>query len=288
MQAVLWMTGTILSFCLMAVGVRELSADFTTLQILALRSIIGLLVISLMIVCRRRTTLFLSARKPFHLLRNLFHFAGQYGWFLGISLLPLAEVFALEFTVPIWTVIIAALFLGEKLALYKVVAVALGMAGVIVVLQPGSKLFDPAAFIVLGAAVCYAISHTCTKALSGTEDPLTILFYMCLVQWPIATVLAGLTTESYRMPETAECLWLLLVGLTALTAHFCITRAMQVAEAGIVVTLDFLRLPLIALIGVAWYSEAFHFSLIIGAGLMLLGNLLNSYYSTRRYKPTAS
>lgn len=284
MRVVLWMVGTLLSFCMMAVGVRELSGAINTFQTLFFRSLIGLLVITGVILWTGKLTHFSTRRATLHISRNIFHFGGQYGWFTGIGLLPLAEVFALEFTVPIWTLLFAALFLKEGLTLHKGVAILFGMAGVLVIVQPGSEIFDVTALIVIAAAICYAISHVSTKALSDTESPLAVLFYMCLVQLPIGLLFS---LASWRMPEPLQWFWLLVVGATALTAHYCITRAMQLSEAGIVVTLDFLRLPLIGVVGILFYNEAFDLALMLGAALMLVGNLINIYQQKQVYQTAA-
>ena len=282
-KSVTWMLGTLASFCLMAIGARELSGQMDTFLLLFFRSVIGLLIISLIIVARGELRLFKTQRFKLHSVRNLFHFGGQYGWFLGITLLPLAEVFAIEFTVPLWTAIIAALFLGERFTFKKLCSIVLGMTGVMLILQPGIELIDPASFIVLGAAICYAISHSSTKSLSSTENPLTILFMMCLLQLPISLLFS---LSYWALPEGQQWLWLSIIGVTALSAHFCMTKAMHYAEVSLVVTLDFLRLPIIAIVGVAFYSESFNLTLIAGAFIILLGNLINLY--SPRIKPNIS
>lgn len=279
-KSVTWMLGTLASFCLMAIGARELSGQMDTFLLLYFRSVIGLLIISLIIVARDELRLFKTQRFKLHSVRNLFHFGGQYGWFLGITLLPLAEVFAIEFTVPLWTAIIAALFLGERFTFKKLCSIVLGITGVMLILQPGIELIDPASFIVLGAAICYAISHSSTKSLSSTESPLTILFMMCLLQLPISLLFS---LPYWVLPERQQWLWLSIIGVTALSAHFCMTKAMQFSEVSLVVTMDFLRLPIIAMVGVAFYSESFNLTLIAGAFIILLGNLINLY--SPRIKP---
>jgi len=266
------MLGALLSFCLMAVGARELSGQIDTFQILFYRSAIGLIVISFIIASTRNQKLFFSRRIRLHSVRNIFHFAGQYGWFVGISLLPLAEVFALEFTVPLWTALIACIFLSEKLTVRKAISIILGILGVIVIVQPSIEIVDYASLIVLGSAVCYAISHVSTKSLSSTDSPLTILFLMCLVQLPISLSFSLL---NWQNPEGIQWVWITVIGITALSAHYCMAKAMQYAEVTAVVTMDFLRLPVIALIGVAFYSESLKITLILGALCMFLGNLLN-------------
>ena len=129
------MTGALVSFCLMAIGGRELAGGVNTFQILLTRSVIGLLVVSALILRSGRLERFRTQRAGLHLGRNLFHFAGQYGWFLGLGLLPLAQVFALEFTTPLWTLLIAAVLLKEALSVRKLVAIALGSLGVVVILN---------------------------------------------------------------------------------------------------------------------------------------------------------
>ena len=272
MYAVAWMTGTLFSFSLMAICARELSQEIATPQTLFFRSAIGLVCISIILLVSNERVKIQTNRLGLHTLRNIFHFAGQYGWFLGIALLPLAEVFALEFTVPIWTLIIAALVLGEKITARKVAAIMLGTLGVVVILQPGVAIIDTASFIVLASAICYAVSHTTTKSLSSSDSAMSILFYMCLVQLPIGVFLS---LSSWVWPAGLQWLWLLVIGLIALSAHYCMVKAMQYAEATTVVTLDFFRLPLIALVGVLLYSEQFEFSLLIGGLLMLIGNIVS-------------
>lgn len=280
MQATLWMMGTLLSFSLMAIGARELSSEMGTPQTLFFRSVIGLLVVSGFILLSKQTALFQTLHIKKHAFRNLFHFGGQYGWFVGIGLLPLANVFALEFTVPIWTLVIAVLALGERVTLHKVLAIALGLLGVLVILKPGLEIIDASALIVLASAFCYGVSHATTKSISQHDHAMTILFYMCLIQLPIGLLLA---LTHWVWPSGVQWLWLLLIGMTALSAHYCMVKAMHHADASTVVTLDFLRLPLIALVGIVLYAEPFELSLILGGLLMLMGNII-SLRGQRKYR----
>ena len=128
------------------------------------------------------------------------------------------------------------------------------------------------ALVVGGAAICYAVAHTSNKALTQTETALGLLFYMSLIQFPMGVVLS---LPYWVMPSGIAWLWLVTIGLCALAGHYTLNRAMQVAEVGFVMTVDFLRLPLIALVGVLLYLEPFKASLIIGGCLILAGNLLN-------------
>ena len=267
------MMGALVSFSTIAVCARELSGFVPIYHTLLVRSVIGLICISLIIVIKQRIDLFSTKKITLHSGRNIIHFAGQYTWFWGISLLPLAEVFALEFTVPIWTTIIAAIFLNEKVTARRIFSIILGLCGVLIIVKPGYAIVEAGAFIVLASALLFSVSHTSSKALARTENSLTILFYMCLVQLPIGL---ALSISDWTWPHVSYWPWLLLVSSSALSAHYCLTRAMQYADITTIVTLDFLRLPLIALVGVLFYQEQFELSLIIGGMIMLSANLVGA------------
>lgn len=278
-RAMVWMFVALLSLCAVAVGARELSGSLSVFQMLLGRSVVGLSLLLCIFTLTGRLHVVRTRRVGLHIFRHVFHFGGQYGWFLGLGLLPLAEVFALEFTVPAWTAVIAAVFLGEKMTMRKLAAIGMGVLGVLVILRPGLEIVQPAAVIVLLAAVCFAVAHSGTKALSVTERAETIVFYMCLVQLPLATLFT--LHKGWVAPQGVQWLWLAGIGCAALSAHYCMARAMQYAEVTTVVTIDYLRLPLIALVGVVLYGEPFELALLLGGGLMLIGNLLNMRQSRR-------
>ena len=272
MVTFLWMLGTLLSFCLMAVSVRELSGEIHTFQMLFFRSVIGLIVIGCLILYKEQLHLMKTQKIKLHLVRNSFHFLGQFGWFIGIALLPLAEVFALEFTAPLWTLIIASLVLNESLTTKKIIALVLALVGVFIIVKPGTELFNPVSLIVLAAAFSYAVSYVSTKALTSTEHVLTILFFMNVIQLPMSL---PFSIYYWVTPDWLQLGLLFVIGGTALSAHFCLTQAMGLSDASTVVMLDFLRLPLIILVGVVLYQEAFDMGLVLGAGLMMFANLMN-------------
>ncbi|HMQ32227.1 MAG TPA: DMT family transporter [Chloroflexaceae bacterium] len=276
--AAAWMAGALLSFMAMAVGGRELAGELSTFQILFFRSLVGLAVIGLLL-WRAGWRLARTARLGLHLVRNLAHFGGQFGWFLGLGYIPLAEVFAIEFTTPIWTAIWAALLLRERLTGPRLAAIALGVAGLLLILRPGLQSVHPAALAVLAGAVGYALSHTLTRRLALADAPLTILFFMTVIQLPLGLIPS---LPSWRWPAAELWPWLVVVGLTALSAHYCMARALALADATVVVPLDFLRLPLIAVVGALFYGEPLAPLVLAGAALMLLGNWVNLRAEGRR------
>ncbi len=276
LKAVAWMALTLFSFCFMAVAIRELSGQLSTFQILFFRSLIGLVVLSTLMIVTGNGVYFRSQRWLLHTFRNSLHFVGQYCWFIGIGLLPLAEVFALEFTVPLWTALIAAFVLGERLTIKKCVSIALGLLGVICIVGSDLGEVSNASLIVLFAAVIYSIVHVATKSLSTTDNTLTVIFFMCLMQLPIGLLFA---IPEWTQPNSLQWWWVVIIGITGLSAHFGMTKAMHYAEVSVVVTMDFLRLPLIIVVGVFLYAEPFVASVLIGSLFMLAGNLLNIYPS---------
>lgn len=269
-----WMVVALLSFALLAVSARQLLDTMGAFQILFLRSGVGLAMI-LAYALPRRPGFAHTARLRLHLLRNLFHYGGQVFWITALGLLPLAVVFAMEFTTPIWAAVMAVVFLGERLNRGRIVAIALGFAGILVILRPGSMPIAPEILVPLAAAVGFAVSVTATKGLTRSDPPVTILFYMLLIQLVLGAVPAGLT---WQPVAAGDLPWLVVVAVTGLTAHYGMTRALQQADATLVVPMDFLRLPLIAVVGLVFYGEALDPGVLIGAALIFSG----SYYSLGR------
>jgi len=270
-KAALWMTGTLASFALLGIAGRELADDFTTFQILAFRSVVGLFIM----VAVMQWFGWHHARTEnlkWHLARNVIHIVGQGGWFYGIAYITLAEVFAIEFTAPIWTALLAALFLGERLTSLRLIATGLGFAGILIILRPGVVEVSFAALVVLIGAFAFATAYTFTKYLTARDSTIAIPFYMTIIQTPIV-VLAALSDWG-AWPAWADAPWVLIVGVTGLSSHYCIAQALRHADASIVMPLDFLRLPLIAVVGFALYAEPFDPWVIGGAVVIFAGTYL--------------
>ena len=255
----------------MAIGGRELSAQLSTFQILFFRSVIGFLIVAFFLGCSNWRQI-LTKHLHIHVLRNISHFGGQFGWFYGIAFIPLAEVFALEFTVPVWTAVLATVLLREQITQARVAAIIFGVLGVFLILRPGLAVISPAALAVLGSAFCYALSHTLTRRLALVDTPLTILFYMTVIQLPLGFVTS---IFDWTTPSLAMLPWIIVVGVAALSGHYCMARALAIADAIVVVPMDFLRLPLIAAVGFLFYRESLDWFVLVGGVVMFTGNYLN-------------
>lgn len=276
-----WMTGTLLSFSVMAITVRSLSSSLSILEILVVRAAVSLLIVLAVMALRpelRHTVR--THRFGLHLLRNGVHFGSQYLWAWSLLLLPLATVFALEFTMPAWTILLAPFFLGERMTPSRVGAVILGIAGVLVILRPGMETFQPASLMVLAAAFGYAINIIATKKLTATDSTFAIVFWMNAMQLVFGATFAGVTFVGKIGWELAPAI--VAIGTAGLFAHYCMTNAFRAGDASVVIPLDFMRIPLIAVVGWWLYSEPLDIFVFAGAGLIISGILWNLRSETRR------
>lgn len=258
----------VLSFICLAVSVRQLIADYSAYQILGIRSLFGTLFLCILIFKQDRSW-FISLNPGKQIARNLVHFTGQYLWVIGIGLLPLAEVFALEFTAPAWAALLAWIFLGERLTFARKVALVCGFAGLIMILKPSSAILQSASMIVIISALFFAMSMILVKQLSRADNAATILFYFCLIQMPLGLIPASF---NWTPITSGSLIWFILVSICGLTAHLGITKAIQNADIMFIQPVDFLRVPLVALVGYIFYAEKIDIWLFIGALIIFCGN----------------
>ena len=280
-RVVLWMIGTLLSFSVMAISIRALSDTLSILEILTVRAALGLAILALAAALRPDLRHTVVRRKlGLHVLRNSIHFGSQYLWASSLLLLPLATVFALEFTMPVWTAVLAVIFLNERMTTSRIGAVVLGLAGVLVILRPGLEAFQPAALLVLAAAVGYAMQNIVTKKLTMTESTFAIVFWMNVIQLALGVAFAGVSFVSrldlHHLPALAG------IGCAGLFAHYCLSNAFRYGDASLVVPLDFMRIPLIAVVGWWLYNEPLDIFVFAGAGLIISGILWNLRDEARR------
>lgn len=274
-RVVLWMVGALLSFSVMAVSIRQLSrAGLSIFEILAIRSGVALLVLFVLLAVRPDLRLHARPRRMgLNLFRNTVHYASQFSWALSLTMLPLATVFALEFTMPAWTALLAIWFLHERMTPSRLGVVVLGLIGVLVILRPGIASFNPAAILVLLAAFGYAITMITTKKLTMTESTFGIVFWMAVIQFPLS--LLGSDPTVFLHFETRHILPALGVGTAGLTSHYCLSNAFRSGDATLVVPLDFMRIPLIAVVGWAFYGERLDIFVLLGALIIVSGVLWN-------------
>jgi drug/metabolite transporter (DMT)-like permease len=273
-RVVLWMSGALLAFSAMAVSVRVLAATLGVMEILALRAGLGLMVMAALAAVRADLRATINCRHlRLHLFRNTIHVGASYLWATSLLLIPLAMVFALEFTTPLWTLLLAAPVLGERLTASRIGAVVFGLLGVLVILRPGLATFQPGALLTLVAAFGLAITLIATKKLTRTDSTFAIVFWMMLIQLPLA--LMGSDPLFVTKLNQGQLPAVIGIGVSGLVSHYCLTNAFQAGDAGVVVPLDFMRIPLIAVIGWWLYGERLDVFVFLGAGLIITGVLWN-------------
>lgn len=271
LRAACWMLGAIASFSAMAVAARIVLGDLSAMQLMFYRNIlaVGVLLLCLPVIGMHR----LRVRQPLtHLVRHSVHFFAQYAWFVAIALIPLAQVFALEFTVPIWAVLFAALLVNEQITRQRLWAVMLGFAGTLVIVRPGFVAVETGTIVMLAGALAFGLVHTLTRKITQTDNPMSVMVLMNFLQLPMAAIAFAYDPA---WPPAWQWPCLLAIALTALTAHYCLAKALSLAPANIVIPMDFLRLPLIAVIAWWVFDEPLELWVFAGATLMLAGIWIN-------------
>lgn len=283
-RAALWMAVAILSFSAMAVAGRELLVEMNTFELMLYRSAIGFACVCAIMATRPAGfSLARTKHLRLHLLRNVIHYAGQNLWFYAISLIALSQVVAIEFTNPIWVAVLAPFLLGERLTRARLIAAILGFLGVLIVAQPGRAEIGPGQIAVAVAALCYALNTIYTKQIMRFDHVLTVIFYMTLMQGTASLVLS--LPGGIPVPPARDFLYILVVGITGVSAHFALTSALRWAPATIVAPMDFARLPIIAVVGMLLYGETLSPMVAIGAAIIVLANVVNLRDSARRPRP---
>jgi drug/metabolite transporter (DMT)-like permease len=271
-RAASWMAGWLTLMVVIAVAGREAAREMSVFQIMLLRSTLGMAMLWPLVRAAGGLNSVRTGRLPAHILRNAVHFAAQYGWFVALTLIPLAQVVAIEFTMPIWSAALAVVFLGERMSGRKWFAVVLGLVGVAVIVRPHTGELDAGQLIALAAAFGFAVSIVLVKSLTRTDSAVAISFWMLVVQSAIGLVPA---LSVWQWPSATGWGWVVVVAFCGTYSHYCFARAIQHADATVVVPMDFLRVPLTAVVGWLAYSERLDLFTALGVGLILCGNLLN-------------
>jgi drug/metabolite transporter (DMT)-like permease len=266
------MAGWLICMSVMAIAGRETTKELTVFQIMEMRSLIGLVMLYPLIHANGGLSSLRTPNIAKHIGRNILHYGAQFSWFLALTMIPLAQVISIEFTMPIWVAILAVAFLGERMGLWKTLAVVMGLIGVVIIVRPFGGEVSTGQLIALAASFGFASSVIFVKSLIKTDKVVTILFWMLVIQSVIGLIPA---LQDWRSPSLYVWAWIIVIAFCGAYSHYCMTRALQHAEATVVVPMDFLRVPLAALIGWLLYSERVDLLTGVGAALILAGNLLN-------------
>ena len=248
---VLLMTGAALSFSSMHALIRIASEDMHAFEVAFFRWVFGFLFLVPLII-RTGPKIWHTASLKRHIFRALSTTAATLAWFWSLVLMPLAEATALNFTIPLFTTIAAALFLGERVGPRRWTATLIGFAGVLVILQPGAAQIQPAAALPIISAIFVAINLNIIKIASRTDSTQTIVLYNALLSIPLTAVPL---IWVWSVPSLYSLALLAVLGSLATVAHLMLTKAFTYGDASALVPVDYLRLPFVAVIGFIVFAE---------------------------------
>ena len=281
LKAAFWMLGAIFAFSSMAISGRSVADELDTFELMMYRSLIGVVIVLALSTFAGTRGQINTRSMGHHIVRNACHFAGQNLWFAALSMISLAQLFALEFTSPIWVMLLAPIFLNEKLTRQRIIVALVGFVGVLIVARPDMSALNPGIILGALAAIGFAGSMIFTKILTRTETITCILFWLTVMQSVFGIAFAGFDGD-VAWPSVAIWPWVVAVSIAGLAAHFCLTKALTLAPAVVVIPFDFARLPIIAVIGALVYNEALDPWVFLGAALIFGANYLNIVGSTRK------
>ena len=285
--AALWMVGAIASFTTMAVTGREASVAYDTFEIMLYRSIVGFVIVCCVLTYTKNWNQVTTDLFGTHVVRNVAHFTGQNLWFFAITVIPLAQVIALEFTTPLWVIVLAPLILKERLTSARAIAAFIGFVGVLIVARPNPSTLNLGLVTAASAAVFFAVTLTVTKRLTLTQKTANILFWLTAMQILMGAMMAGFD-GAIALPTAQTLPMLLIIGLAGLSAHYCLTSALALAPATIVIPMDFARLPTVAILGMLIYSEPLDIWVLVGAVVIFAANYYNILAEGRANRAAAS
>ncbi|HBD89394.1 MAG TPA: ABC transporter permease [Gemmobacter sp.] len=261
---------TVLNAC-DGVIVRLLAGEVHPFIIALFRAVFGLLFLMPWIL--RRGDLMASPYRGMHVLRAGLKLASLLALFVAFARAPLSDVTAISFATPIFILIGACLLLGERMTLARAVSVLVGFAGMLVILRPGQGGLDPALLFAMAGAVLTALIQLMLKSMAQNDRPDRLVAWNLISMVPLALILAVFVWET---PSPRAFGLLAVQGVIGVASQGMITRAFALADASFVAPLDFLRLPVIALMAFVFFGELAGISTWIGAGIIILAILIGA------------
>lgn len=275
------MTFAAFSFGLMNAGIRAVGTDIHTFEVVFFRNLFAMLVM-LPWVLTHVNEIKQMDRVGLHLIRSLVGLVAMYLFFFSIQLIALADTVALTFSAPLFVLVGAVLFFGEKVRIRRWVATMVGFIGVLIIVQPGTNGFNPLFAVPLLSSLFMAGALLMVKFIARTNNPYVMVFVMTLVTTPVSFVPAVFV---WTMPNAEQWAWLFALGLLGTIAHVCFTQAFKLVETSVVIPFDYLRLPFTALFAFLLFAEIPGPNLWLGAALVVGATLYIARREAQLAKP---
>ena len=273
-EGVLWMALAALLLTTVSAMLRPVANDIPPIQLLFFRcAFSALLLLPFLVrsgwgVMRRRTL-------GLYTLRAALMFASMLFWIYAIVELPLAEATALAFTAPLFATMLAAAILAEHVGIRRWGAVIVGFIGALVIIRPGFAVMNMGIVFVLLNAASWAGAIILARILSRGDDPVAIVASMFLLITPMAMVP---TLFVWETPSVTSLVLLVVMAVLGVLGHIAATRALAVAETSVVVPVEYIQLPISALLGFVVFAEVPDIYTPIGAAIIIAAVL----YISRR------
>lgn len=277
-RASVLMTVSAVSYALTFVTVRELSETFSVYQLVLFRAAIGT-AFMLPWLHRSGVRVLRTSRWKLYGARALAVYSGNLCWFYALAEMALADATALSFLMPVFTALILAFWMRERLSGARVTALFLGLAGAFVVIRPGFAEVGLATVAMLYTTVVYGAATAATRVLAKTEDTNAVVFYMFALNFPLAL---GPGVVHWTMPSGTEWILIAAFALLSLYSQIFMTRALALAEAAVVMPCFYLQLPLAGLFGFFLFGQVPEIWLAPGALLIIGGSYYSVWSESRR------
>lgn len=266
-RGILWMLVTTFFFVCLDTLAKHLNQSYPVVQVVWARYLFHGLLLALYLN-RRLPQAARSNRRGLQLWRSIFMLGATALFFTAISIIPLAQAAAIMFLAPLIVTGLSMPLLGERVGPRRWAGVLVGFIGALIIVRPGGDAVDPAAFLVLGAACCYALYQITTRKLAGLDPPLTTLGY--------STVAGILATNAavpfvWVTPDLAGWLAMIGMGLAAGLGHFALIKAFESAPAATISPLGYSSLIWATLFGFAVFGELPDRWTVVGA-LIIAGS----------------
>ena len=281
MQGIFWMLYASLWFAIMASIVKYLTIEMEPFMVVFFRSLFAMVCI-LPGLYKYGFSNIKTNHIKYYYTRAFTGTVGMVLIFVAIAKLPITSVTALTFTVPLITSIIAVIHLNEKLRKHNVIALLVGLIGILVILRPGTDTFQIYSLLVLGAASCWSISNILIKKLTKTDDPQVIVYLMIIIMAIFSLPVALLKWET---PNIEQLIVLFLLGFVSNQAQFSLAHSYSKADMGTVLPFDYSRLVFISIIAYVFFNEIIDTYTIIGSIFIFFSGLYIVKHQKKKAAP---
>ena len=266
---------SVLSFVLMDVIIKKLSNNFPTNQIIFFRCVFGLIPVLIMLFLTKSSLK--TSKINLHIYRAFFASIAMFAFFKSFQLFPLADVSAISFASIMITTILAIYFLNEKVGFRRWIAIFIGFLGVLIILRPGSTVFNYYMLLPLLAALALSTAIIIMKSALKYDSPQTCSFYMHIL---VAIIMVGTLYNNFKIPSFNDFLLLFFMGLIGGVAQILATNAYRISDVSFLAPIDYSAILWAITFGIIFFSDYPDIYVIAGSIVIVI----STYYIIYREK----